>query len=157
MYYQKIYLPFDGMYPEKESGMFYFRDKQEPEEMLAFPYGDARDSEQFAGRVALGYPQNHEEHERDKKRIRNMYPEAAKRLAPYVEEMCDRLEYEGGILYDEYPDQLRLRLACRDICKQVQMENDAEDVLMDICQILLYHEMYLRRCRRRERRNRKFF
>ena len=126
MYYQKIYLPFDGMYPEKESGMFYF-------------------------------PRNHEEHERDKKRIHNMYPEAAKRLAPYVEEMCDRLEYEGGILYDEYPDQLRLRLACREICKQVQKENDAEDVLMDICQILLYHEMYLRRCKRRERRNRKFF
>ena len=126
MYYQKIYLPFDGMYPEKESGMFYF-------------------------------PRNHEEHERDKKRIYNMYPEAAKRLAPYVEEMCDRLEYEGGILYDEYPDQLRLRLACREICKQVQKENDAEDVLMDICQILLYHEMYLRRCKRRERRNRKFF
>ena len=126
MYYQKIYLPFDGMYPEKESGMFSF-------------------------------PRNHEEHERDKKRIYNMYPEAAKRLAPYVEEMCDRLEYEGGILYDEYPDQLRLRLACREICKQVQKENDAEDVLMDICQILLYHEMYLRRCKRRERRNRKFF
>ena len=126
MYYQKIYLPFDGMYPEKESGMFYF-------------------------------PRNHEEHERDKKRIYNMYPEAAKRLAPYVEEMCDRLEYEGGILYDEYPDQLRLRLACREICKQVQKENDAEDVLMDICQILLYREMYLRRCKRRERRNRKFF
>ena len=126
MYYQKIYLPFDGMYPEKESGMFWF-------------------------------PRNHEEHERDKKRIRNLYPEAAKRLAPYVEEMCDRLEYEGGVLYDEYPDQLRLRLACRDICRQVQMEDDAEDVMMDICQILLYHEMYLRRCKRRERRNRKFF
>ena len=143
MYYQKIYLPFDGMYPEKESGMFYFCDKQEPEH--------------FARSAAWGYPRNHEEHERDKKRIRNMYPEAAKRLAPYVEEMCDRLEYEGGLLYDEYPDQLRLRFACRDICKQVQTEHDAEDVLMDICQILLYHEMYLRRCKRRERRNRKFF
>ena len=75
----------------------------------------------------------------------------------YEYQSMDRMEHEGGILYDEYPDQLRLRLACRDICKQVQMENDAEDVMMDICQILLYHEMYLRRCKRRERRNRKFF
>ena len=126
MYYQKIYLPFDGMYPEKDSGLFVF-------------------------------PRNQEEHDRDKKRIRNMYPKDAKRLAPYVEEACDRLEYEGGILYDEYPDQLTLRLLCKDICKQVQTEDDAEDVLMDICQVLLYHEMYLRRCRRRERRNRRFF
>ena len=125
MYYQKIYLPFDGMYPEKESGMFWF-------------------------------PRNHEEHERDKKRIHNMYPEAAKRLAPYVEEACDRMEYEGGILYDEYPDQLVMRMKCRDICKQVQKEHDAEDVIMDICQILLYHEMYLRRCKRREQRKSRF-
>ena len=126
MYYQKIYLPFDGMYPEKESGMFWF-------------------------------PRNNEEHERDKMRIHNLYPEIAKRLVPYVEEACDRMEQDGGILYDEYPDQLMLRLACRDICRQAQKEDDAEDVLMDICQILLYHEMYLRRCKRRERRSRKFF
>jgi lysophospholipase L1-like esterase len=83
--------------------------------------------------------------------------EIAKRLAPYVEEACDRMEQEGGVLYDEYPDQLILRLTCREICRQIQQEDDAEDVLLDICQILLYHEMYLRRCERREKRSRKFF
>jgi hypothetical protein len=67
------------------------------------------------------------------------------------------MEYEGGVLYDEYPDPLMLRLTCKEICKQVQTENDAEDVLLDICQFLLYHEMYLRRCKRRERRERRFF
>ena len=55
------------------------------------------------------FPRSDEEHERDKRRIRNMYPEMAKRLAPYVEESCDRMEYEGGILYDECPDQLMMR------------------------------------------------
>ena len=103
------------------------------------------------------FPRNDEEHERDKRRIRNMYPEMAKRLATYVEEACDQMEYEDGVLYDEYPDQLRMRVKCREICKQVQKENDPEDVMMDICQILLYHEMYLRRCKRRENRSRKFF
>lgn len=126
MYYQKIYLPFDGILPETDSGMFVF-------------------------------PQNDEEHERDKRRIKNMYPEAARRLSPYVEEACDRMEYEGGILYDEYPDQLAMRLRCREIVKEALKPEDAEDVMMDLCQILLYHEMYLRRCRRRERRKRKFF
>lgn len=126
MYYQKIYLPFDGISPGTDSGMFVF-------------------------------PQNDEEHERDKRRIKNMYPEAARRLSPYVEEACDRMEYEGGILYDEYPDQLAMRLRCREIVKEALKPEDAEDVMMDLCQILLYHEMYLRRCRRRERRKRKFF
>ena len=125
MYYQKIYLPFDGIYPENESGVFWF-------------------------------PRSNEEHERDKKIIYNMYPESAKRLTPYVEEACDRMEYEGGIIYDEYPDQLVMRLKCREICKQVQGEGNAEDVMMDICQILLYHEMYLRRCKRREQRKSRF-
>lgn len=126
MYYQKIYLPFDGIYPEKDSGVFYF-------------------------------PESNEEHERDKKRIYDMYPEAAKRLSPYVTECCDRMEYEGGILYDEYPDQLMMRMKCREICKKVLTEKDAEDVMMDLCQILLYHEMYLRRCKRRERRKKRFY
>lgn len=126
MYYQKIYLPFDGMYPEKDSGIFYF-------------------------------PRSDEEHERDKQRIHNMYPEMAKRLIPYVEETCDRMEYEGGVLYDEYPDQLTMHLKCRDICRQAQKPDDAADVMMDICQILLYHEIYLRRCKRREHRKKRFF
>jgi hypothetical protein len=126
MYYQKIYLPFDGMYPEQGGDHFY-------------------------------YPRSGEEHERDKRRLQGMYPEAARRLAPYVEECCDRMEHEGGVLYDEAPDQLVMRLKCREICSQVQKEDDAEDVLMDLCQIMLYHEMYLRRCKRRERRKRKFF
>lgn len=126
MYYQKIYLPFDGMNVGTDSGMFYF-------------------------------PRNDEEHERDKQRIFHMYPEAARRLVPYVQEACDKMEAEGGVLYDEYPDQLSLRMRCREICRQALREDDAEDVLMDICQILLYHEMYLRRCRRRENRSRRFF
>ena len=126
MYYQKIYLPFDGMSQEKDAGLFY-------------------------------YPRTEEEHQRDKQRLQSMYPEAAKRLAPYVEECCDRMEYEGGMLYDETPDQLMMQLKCREICKEVQMEADAEDVLMDLCRILLYHEMYLRRCKRREDRKRRFW
>ncbi len=119
MYYQKIYLPFDG------AGFY--------------------------------YPRDDEEQERDKQRIYNMYPEAAKRLYPVIIETCDRLEQPGGLLYDEYPDQLQLRICCRNICRQVQKEEDAEDVLMDICQILFYHEMYLRRCKYREKRKKRFF
>ena len=126
MYYQKIYLPFDGNGLETESGVFVF-------------------------------PRSEEEHERDKRRLQGMYPEAAKRLAPFVEECCDRMAYEGGMLYDEAPDQLLIQLKCREICKQVLKEEDAEDVFMDICRILLYHEMYLRRCKRREQRKSRFF
>ena len=52
MYYQKIYLPFDGNGLETESGVFVF-------------------------------PRSEEEHERDKRRLQGMYPEAAKRPPSY--------------------------------------------------------------------------
>ena len=32
---------------------------------------------------------------RDLEYMKSLYPETAKRLAPYVEEECDRLMYEG--------------------------------------------------------------
>ena len=45
--------------------------------------------------------------------MKSIYPDAAKRLVPFVEEECDRLMYDGSMIYDEYPDQLQLRLMCK--------------------------------------------
>lgn len=39
--------------------------------------------------------------------LKSMYPDVPKRLLPYVEEECDRMEYENSMMYDEYPDRLR--------------------------------------------------
>ena len=38
---------------------------------------------------------------RDLDYMKSLYPAAAKRLIPYIEEECDRLEYEGSMMYDE--------------------------------------------------------
>ena len=48
------------------------------------------------------------EDEMDTRRLRELYPLMARRLQPYVEEVCTRLEYPGSMMYDEYPDQLSL-------------------------------------------------
>lgn len=42
--------------------------------------------------------------------MKSMYPDAAKKLLPYIEDECDRMEFEGSMIYDEYPDRLQLRL-----------------------------------------------
>ena len=62
--------------------------------------------------------------ERDYAYVRSMYPETAKRILPFVEEECDRMEYEGSMIYDEYPDRLQLRLMCRRIFDRVMEEED---------------------------------
>ena len=47
---------------------------------------------------------------RDVEYMKSMYPMSAKKILPYVEEECDRMEYEGSMIYDEYPDRLLLYL-----------------------------------------------
>lgn len=58
--------------------------------------------------------------ERDMEYMKSLYPDAAKRILPYIEEECDRLEYQCSMIYDEYPDRLQLQLMCKRICDNVK-------------------------------------
>lgn len=52
------------------------------------------------------------EYERDMERMKELYPQEAKRIQKLVEEECDKLEYEGSMMFDEYPDRVMLRVIC---------------------------------------------
>ena len=52
---------------------------------------------------------------RDYDYMKSIYPDTAKRVLPYMEEECDRMEYDGSMMYDEYAYRLQLRLLCRRI------------------------------------------
>ena len=109
---------------------------------------------------------------RDVEYMKSMYPMSAKKILPYVEEECDRMEYEGSMIYDEYPDRLLLYLMAgriydrmkegekKEIAMDIEKEQletqelkrkkkDREETLMDLVQILLYQEIVQRRCRHR--------
>lgn len=83
---------------------------------------------------------------RDLDYMKSLYPAAAKRLIPHIEDECDRLEYEGSIMYDEYPDQLQLRLMCGRIYDRASQEEESPGQwLKDLIQVMAYQEL----CRRR--------
>ena len=109
---------------------------------------------------------------RDVDYMKSIYPMSAKKILPYVEEECDRMEYEGSMIYDEYPDRLLLYMMAGRIYdrmkegekKEIAMEIEKEQVetqdlkrkkrareetIMDLVQILLYQEIVQRRCRHR--------
>lgn len=65
------------------------------------------------------------ETERDLQYLQQMYPTDAKRMQKKVEEELDKLEYEGSMMYDEYPDRVSLLLICDRIEKALARE-DAE-------------------------------
>lgn len=83
---------------------------------------------------------------RDYEYMKSAYPATAKRIMPYVEEECDRMEYMGSMMYDEYPDQLQMRLMCRRIYDKVQDgEKNPGRWLEDLIQVLTFQEMLKRR------------
>ena len=85
---------------------------------------------------------------RDFAYMKNLYPMMVKRLLPYIEEECDRLEYRCSMMYDEYPDKLQLILLQRRIVERILKEENIEEqeILEDLVAVLLYQEIYRRRC-----------
>lgn len=109
----------------------------------------------------------------DMEYLRSMYPDLAKRILPYVEEECDRVEYENSMVYDQYPDKLQLRLMCGRVCDNVcrherldmggvqDMAREGKpaveaQTLRDLIEVMLFQEIYRRRCDHRRRCRRLF-
>ena len=55
------------------------------------------------------------EYQRDLDRMKEMYPMEIRKVQELVEEECDKMEYEGSLMFDEYPDRLMLRQICKRI------------------------------------------
>lgn len=85
--------------------------------------------------------------------MKSIYPDAAKRLLPFVEEECDRLMYDGSMIYDEYPDQLQLRLMCKRICERAKEgEEEPGQWFRDLTQVMVCQELCQRRAEYRRYR-----
>lgn len=102
-----------------------------------------------------------DEKERDQRKFKELYPAVARQIQPLVEEECDRMEYEGSFMFDEYPDQLQTRRVCRRIYDKMDKTKYQDELMMqeapgqnwieDLVTVMLLNEMYRRRCRRRDR------
>ena len=103
---------------------------------------------------------------RDYEYMQSMYPMAVKRILPYVEEECDRMSYEGSMIYDEYPDQLQVYMMCNRVYEKVKKQKLKDDVEMEmqvsdhdewlknLVQIMLFQELFRRRNNHRRSRRR---
>ena len=107
------------------------------------------------------YYKQETEAEKEKKLIYSYYPKETVMVQAFVEDACDRLDYEGSFLYDEYPDKGQIERTCQVICSQ--MEDIGEIKAMEsrksggktqtgfwetLTATLFCQEMYRRRCRR---------
>ncbi len=120
-----------------------------------------QDGQKLPFYIAYPFSENLREQEaedRDFEALVDLYPASAKKLWPQVEELCDQMEYDGSVMYDECPDKYKIRRMAEELCANADEEE--EDLLAqsgrrrgnpleDIVQMLFVHEMHRRRCRRR--------
>lgn len=110
--------------------------------------------------AARNYFNEEAEYDRDCCRLQEMYPAEARKVQAQIKDACDKMEYEGSVMFDEYPDKYTLRAICRTIYRKV---NDLEELKGTSCckdpvyqmiEVMLLNEIYKRRCRYRRCRRR---
>lgn len=90
------------------------------------------------------YYQEEDTATRDLEYLQQMYPAEAKRYQKMIAGILDKLDYEGSMIYDEYPDACSLRALTGSVRKV--LENEEENCpTEDMIQILLCDEIYKRR------------
>lgn len=93
---------------------------------------------------------------RDLEYFRQMYPAQARRFQSRIAEILDKMDYEGSVIYDEYPDRYTLeRLAdnITDILRREENEKNPGQVdsredwnqRRPLIFVLLVNEVYRRR------------
>lgn len=48
------------------------------------------------------------EYEKDMQKLKDLYPKEVRSIQTMVEDECDKMEYDGSLMFDEYPDRMML-------------------------------------------------
>jgi len=104
------------------------------------PYANYKNNELYVTdnnsyRIPMGVPMmplygydNCDDADKDLDYMKQLYPPIAKKLLADIEDECDKLEYDGSCMFDEYPDRVYLgRIVDRIYTKYRYLEED-EDV-----------------------------
>ena len=92
------------------------------------------------------------EYEDDILYLKRMYPGIAKEIAEFVEDECDKMEYAGSMMFDQYPDKVSVMKLVGDIYDKVKYHDEKSPYLKHLIQVMLCDEMHHRRCRYRRKR-----
>lgn len=93
---------------------------------------------------------------RDLEYFRQMYPAEVRRYQARIAEILDKMDYEGSVIYDEYPDRYTLERTAENITDIIRREErqrhpDQENLEYDgepkqsLILVLLVNEVYKRR------------
>lgn len=82
---------------------------------------------------------------RDLEYLQQTYPEKVRRYQGKVADILDKMDYEGSMIYDEYPDKFTIARLAKTIAELLNQEEDTQAASEEMMQILLCDEIYKRR------------
>jgi len=93
---------------------------------------------------------------RDLEYLQQMYPREVKRYQQRIARMLDKMDYDGSMIYDEYPDRFcieRLASSMLEVVRREEMERNPDreypaekwEGLRELIFVLLNNEIYKRR------------
>lgn len=91
---------------------------------------------------------------KDLEYLQQLYPAEAKKYQKRIAAILDKLDYDGSVIYDEYPDRITLYKMANDIknviCLEEEnngtaMSEEKKEWLSNLIAILLFYEIYKRR------------
>ena len=146
-----------------QPGMPYVSSQYEPVQGMPYASQQYGTAPGMAYAAMPGFPDVFAEEKQvfeDARRLQSFYPRIAQEIQQHVEEECDRMEYEGSMMFDEYPDGIVLSYLTEKILEKmeaqkedlpvlVMMEREDQKDVKDLIQVVLVEEMHRRRCRHR--------
>ncbi len=101
-------------------------------------------------------PKNEETVIRDMEYLQQMYPGEVRRYQQRIAQLLDKVDYEGSMIYDEYPDRFTLERLAESALQVLRREEEESGTdnptppekwmwLKDLIQVLICNEVYKRR------------
>lgn len=95
--------------------------------------------------------------EDDYQYITKMYPSVAREILEFIEDSCDRLEYDGSMMFDQYMDRTGMLTMADRVYDKVKYHEKEEvmkkdSMLYQMILVLLGGEICHRRCRYRRKK-----
>lgn len=97
------------------------------------------------------YYQQEDSVTRDLEYLQQMYPTEAKKYQKIIAETLDRIDYEGSMIYDEYPDKWQIYRLTQIIVDKIKKSDSEQapdtdwDRITEFVQVLLFYEIYKKR------------
>ena len=85
---------------------------------------------------------NSSELDRDINYMKQLYPRTAKMIQAEIDNECDQMEYDGSVMFDEYPDKVNLERIVDRIYDKIKDMN--EEPMVEANSLYLYPNRFRR-------------